>query len=261
MDDTDIPMPDRVREGEILRVLVGSTLYGTGLPGVEDTDYMGVCIEPWEAVLGLDRFEQWTWRSQPEGVRSGHGDIDITVYGLRKYLYLAAKGNPSILLALFVPSEFVVVQTDLGEALQALAPSIVSKKVAAPYIGYATAQRERLEGLRGGNHGVARPELVEQFGFDTKFAMHALRLGLQGQEILRTGRIVVPIVEHGDLLRAVRRGEVPYEETVALIRAAEDGMREAEAASTLRDEPDYEAINRFLRDARLAHWMQAPLAV
>lgn len=247
----DIPMPEHIASAEIIRVLVGSTLYGTGLAGHEDTDYMGVCIEPWRAVLGLGRFDQWMWRSQPEGVRSGFGDIDITVYGLRKYLNLAVKGNPSILLLLFVPPSHIEVQTEWGERLQALAPSIVSKRVAAPYIGYCQSQRERLEGVRGGRHGgQARPELIEMFGYDTKYAMHALRLALQGQEILRTGRIVVPIEEHGDLLRSVRNGEVPYDEVVTLIRRAEDAMRRAEIDCTLREHPDIEAVDNFMREAR-----------
>ena len=32
-----------------------------------------------------------------------------------------------------------------------------------------------------------RPELVAAHGYDTKYAMHALRLGLQGIELLTTG--------------------------------------------------------------------------
>jgi hypothetical protein len=38
-----------------------------------------------------------------------------------------------------------------------------------------------------------RPELVAVHGYDTKYAMHALRLGLQGIELLSTGRITLPV--------------------------------------------------------------------
>ena len=41
-------------ETTILLVEVGSTAHGTGLPGGEDHDEMGVVIEPPEAVFGLD---------------------------------------------------------------------------------------------------------------------------------------------------------------------------------------------------------------
>jgi predicted nucleotidyltransferase len=248
-------VPEHIERGEIIRALVGSTLHGTGLPGREDTDYMGVCIEPWEAVVGLERFDQWQWRSQPEGVRSGPGDIDITIYGLRKYLHLAVKGNPSILLLLFVPPEHLVVQTEWGERLQALAPAIVSKRVAGPFLGYATAQRDRLLGLRGGKH-TNRPELIEEFGYDTKYAMHALRLAFQGQEILSTGRITLPVpAGQGSFLRAVRRGEVSFDEVVRTLDSEIDGIRNAESRSNLPDAPDMERVNGFIFQCLMSHWI------
>ena len=64
---------------------------------------MGICIEPPEYVAGLRRFEQWVYRTQPEGARSGPGDIDRTVYSLRKWCRLALAGNPTVMLLLHVP--------------------------------------------------------------------------------------------------------------------------------------------------------------
>lgn len=250
-------MPPRVAQGEILRALVGSTLHGTGRPDQEDTDYMGVCVEPWQAVLGLEHFEQWIWRSQPEGVRSGYGDIDITVYGLRKFLSLAVKGNPTILTALFVPEEYLAVVTDLGRELQALAPSIVSKQAAMPFAGYLKAQRERLEGVRGGRH-TNRPELIGEHGYDTKYAMHALRLAFQGQELLATGRITLPVPNPwGDQLRSIRRGEVPYELYLAILKIEEERLFQAAEASPLPDLPDRDRVNSFAAKARLVTWPEA----
>lgn len=44
------PLP----EATILLVEVGSTAHGTGLPGGEDQDELGVVVEPAKEVLGLD---------------------------------------------------------------------------------------------------------------------------------------------------------------------------------------------------------------
>lgn len=74
----------------------------------------GVCIEPPEYVIGLQRFEQYIYRTQPEGVRSGPGDLDLIVYSLRKWLRLALAGNPTILLPLFVPTDHLVSCGPLG---------------------------------------------------------------------------------------------------------------------------------------------------
>src|SRR6185295_6437812 len=62
--------------GTILRVQVGSGLHGTAIKGQDDRDEMGICVEPPEYVVGLSRFEQYIFRTQPEGHRSGPGDLD-----------------------------------------------------------------------------------------------------------------------------------------------------------------------------------------
>jgi hypothetical protein len=69
--------------GTILRCLVGSGVHGTAVEGQDDRDEMGICIEPPEYVIGLRSFEQYIFRTQPEGARSGHGDLDLIVYSLR----------------------------------------------------------------------------------------------------------------------------------------------------------------------------------
>ncbi len=73
----------------ILRATVGSKLHGLNLEATDDTDEMGVCVEPPEYVVGLRKFEQWVYRTQPEGHPSGPKDLDLTIYSLRKWVRLA----------------------------------------------------------------------------------------------------------------------------------------------------------------------------
>ncbi len=109
--------------GTILRAPVGSTLHGLHNPGTDDRDEMGVCVEPPDYVLGLREFEHFVYRTQPEGVQSGPGDLDLTIYGLRKYCRLVLKGSPTTLQLLLVPAHRLLVRSRLGDELQALAPS------------------------------------------------------------------------------------------------------------------------------------------
>ena len=122
------PDLERAREiaerGLILRTTVGSVVHGLSNPGTDDRDEMGVCIEPPEYLLGFRRFEHFVYRTQPEGVSSGPGDLDLTVYGLRKFCRLALKGSPTTLLPLFVDGEHVLARTPAGEELRALAPRV-----------------------------------------------------------------------------------------------------------------------------------------
>ena len=73
-------MPDRLEipplpETTILLVEVGSTAHGTGIPGGEDHDEMGVVVESPEQLVGLDEggFRTVMQRTQPDGMSLGPG--------------------------------------------------------------------------------------------------------------------------------------------------------------------------------------------
>jgi hypothetical protein len=239
---------------EILRAEVGSTLHGVGISGYDDRDEMGVCLEDPEFVIGLSRFEQYIFRTQPPGHRSGHGDLDLVVFSLRKWMRLTLGGNPTVMLLLFVPPEKLVKQTEAGRRLQALAPKIVSKRAAGAFLGYLESQRQRLTGERG-QKDVSRPELVEKYGFDTKFAMHALRLGIQGCEFLATGRLTLPMQEQDrDYLLGVRQGVVSFDAVLERLRGLEEDLTALRRTSSLPDEPDNAAADDFLNEEYLKAW-------
>ena len=61
---------DQAERRTILRALVGSTVHGLNVrDAVEDRDEMGVLVEPFEAVVGFTRFEQFIYRSAAERER------------------------------------------------------------------------------------------------------------------------------------------------------------------------------------------------
>jgi predicted nucleotidyltransferase len=236
-------------ENIILRGLVGSTAHGTGIDGQEDRDEMGIFVEPPEAVCGLTPVEHYIYRTQPEGVRSGPGDLDLTLYSLRKFARLAVQGNPSILLVLWLPD--YMTREPIADRLIAMREAFISKEAGKRFLGYLVSQRMRFTGERA--KPVSRPELVEQYGYDTKFAMHALRLGLQGAELLERRRISVPVDEpNRSTLLSVRHGEVSYDEALRLIVDAETRLRELIDACDLV--VDRSAVDRFLVTAHHEHW-------
>lgn len=246
-------------QGTILRVLVGSGVHGVSIANQDDRDEMGICIEPAEYVVGLKHFEQYEFRTQGvgSGRRSGPGDLDLTIYSLRKWLRLALQGNPTIILPLFVPEEEIVSITQAGRDLRDAAHMVASKQAGHRYLGYMQSQRERLLGTRGGRHGgKGRPELTEQFGFDTKFAMHMVRLGIQGVEYLETGRLTLPLPEpHRTWLKELRVGGHSQEEAIEMAEELENRVKELlDGASPLPDHPDYEWANDFLIERYLEHW-------
>ncbi|MEI4270483.1 nucleotidyltransferase domain-containing protein [Klenkia sp. LSe6-5] len=254
-------------EGTILRVQVGSGVHGTLIGGQDDRDEMGICLEPPQYVTGVARvgegipFEQYqrhTVWDRPGGLanRSGAGDLDVVVYSARKWARLALAGNPTVLLLLFVPDAEVVHRDEAGAELVDNAHRFVSRLAADRFLGHLAGQRGAMTGEVGAHTN--RPELVALHGYDTKYAMHALRLGVQGVELLTTGRITLPVPEPDrSYLRAVRRGQVPLAEVVAAVDAAEQRLIALREGSTVPDQPDQAWVDAWLHRSYLAHWARS----
>ncbi len=250
----------------ILRATVGSTAHGLHLAGTDDRDEMGVCIEPPEYVIGLERFEQWIYRTaedraqhDPDADQRRHGrtppsksgDLDLVVYSLRKYARLAAAGNPTVLLLLYAEPLYA---TEVGHELRRRADLFASREAGHRFLGYLRAQKERLLGQRG-QMRVTRTELIARHGYDTKFAMHALRLGYQGVEFLSTGRLTLPMQRSPrDACMEVRLGQWPLDRVVTEIRSVEQTLESLLESSPLPEKADYPAIDRFLVEAYDDHW-------
>lgn len=242
----------------ILRAVVGSTTHGLHIEGTDDRDEMGVFIEPPEYVMGLRTIEQWTYRTKPEGVRSGVGDLDLTIYSLKKFCSLAAKGNPSILILLHVPSEATTVKTQLGADLQFISDKFASKNAVRKFIGYMTAQKERLFGERG-QMRVKRPELIDKYGYDTKYAMHAIRLGFQGIEFANTGKLTLPMAQESrSVCRSIREGKYALDFIRSFYENLQDELEVALEKSPLPQDADWYGINNFMMGAYTKYWDNNP---
>ena len=243
---------------QIIRVEVGSTAHGMGT-GADDLDLMGVYIETPEQTLGIEPTrEHYVSRTQPEGVRSGPGDVDLTMYGLRKFLRLATAGNPTVLVLLYGGT--VHVSTPLGEGLRALAPAIVSRRAGHRFLGYLDGQLERMRGGGRQSRVPSRPELVERYGYDTKYAGHALRLALQGVELIDTGRLTLPMHDEAkELCLRMRRGEFTAAEAEDVVAGARSILAAAvndKARGPLHPDPDLRAVNEFAVRAHQEHWFR-----
>lgn len=106
---------------------------------------------------------------------------------------------------------------------------------------------------------IHRPELVAQHGYDTTFAMHALRLGVQGVELLSTGRVTLPVVGGpGDHLRAVRRGDVALAEVLQSLSGIEHELRRLRSESTVPAEPDRTWVDDWLHRSYTQYWAGTP---
>lgn len=234
----------------ILRCEVGSGAHGIAIPGTDDRDEMGLCIEPPSHVIGLREFEQYirrtAWARGGEHEPSQAGDLDLVVYSLRKWMRLALNGNPSILLLLFAPDSACQVLEPAAVRLRENAGKIISQQSGFRFLGYLHSQREKLLGIRSPE--VHRLDLVQKYGYDTKFAAHAVRLGMQGIQLMQTGRLQLPMSEwDAEFVRTIKTGRYRRVEDVLdeISRLARE-LEEAIQVSELQAAPDREWADEYL---------------
>lgn len=88
----------------------------------------------------------------------------------------------------------------------------------------------------------ARAALERQYGFDTKHGMHLVRLLRTGEELLRTGKLLVKRPDAEGLL-AIRAGVWSYDELLNYAETKIKMMDEWKENSILPHHPDLEKLN------------------
>ena len=104
------------------------------------------------------------------------------------------------------------------------------------------------------NRNEARGTLEEQFGYDTKHAMHLVRLLNMGEEILTNGQVNVLRPDAAHLLD-IRGGKLTYEEVVAFAEEKDARIREElYKSSSLPKAPDLEYAAKLLMEVQDMCW-------
>lgn len=243
----------------ILRCLVGSEAYGLSLNS-SDRDEKGVCIEDFEDAMPLHgAFEQYEFRTAAartgkKDAPSEAGDLDLTIYSLRKFLRLACDGNPNIVELLFLKGSSIIKSDARGIQLQELAPAIVSRDCGRKYLGYMTAQRQKMLGEIG-QMRVTRTDLIETFGYDTKYAMHLIRLGYQGVELLETGKITLPFVEpFRTKLLDLKQGKWSFDEVLQAAGDLELKVKDLISDGPLQTQANLPVVEEFMQSMYWETW-------
>ena len=124
---------ENLADNIIYLTLSGSIGYGTNLDH-SDIDLRGVTIERKENIYGFQNFEQF----EDTGT-------DTVIYGLKKFVSLALKGNPNILELLGTKDEHIIYMNKYGETLRKNKELFLSKRIINTFGNYATAQLRRLQ--------------------------------------------------------------------------------------------------------------------
>jgi predicted nucleotidyltransferase len=268
----------------IYKVVAGSQAFGLDTPE-SDLDTRGVCIPPVQYLLGLTPFEQWEGKTDagdavvyglPKFVRlalacnpniietlytAPEHVLFINDYGRRlvehRHLFLTRRAGETF-------AEYAISQLRrLERHHRWLVCPPAHPPTPEDFGGWAAggrykfpdhdAQRAYQDALKHWklyqkwlrDRNPARADLERRFGYDTKHAMHLLRLLRMGIEILETGQVHVHRPDR-EWLRAVREGLLSYEELLALASQYEARLGQLRETSTLPAEPDAAAAETLV---------------
>lgn len=229
----------------------GSHQHGASLPGkVSDIDIYGIYVESPISILGVNVESHFTSGTQDQYERNRPGDEDYKCYTLQRWASLACKGNPTILGFLYTPCVLSGVWNDLIIPNKSL---FKARTHAKSFLGYAKGQVSRLDGTTGrGKHG-QRQDLEERFGYDTKAAMHLMRLMFEAEEYMKTGEITYPRPEK-DLLLSIRQGAWTWDKLFFEYNEAEKRVEAAMESSKLPDHVDRNKVSELIAKCYLLHW-------
>lgn len=162
---------------------------------------------------------------------------------------MAAKGNPSALHFVFAQEQF---STRWWDKIRERRELFSSKRHLNPFIRFADDQMERLCG-RKGQKNIHRAALEQAHGYDTKYAMHVIRLYLEAKEYMETGKITLPNPKV-DLLIAIRLGKYKRSEIEEMGKELQAEAYSAQKRSPLPDAVDHETISRLITAVYVGFW-------
>jgi len=243
--------------------VMGSVSYGVS-SDESDVDIYGICLPPKEMVFPhlageipgfgsqVKRFEQW----QEHHVMALDKEWDFQVFGIVKFFQLAMENNPNVIDSLFTPRRCVLSSTAVGEYIREHRRDFLHKGAWHKFKGYAYSQ---LNKIRTKSPSGKRAGLVEEHGYDVKFAYHVVRLLLEVEQILVSGDI--DLERDREQLKAIRRGEWTLAQLETWAQDKEKQLETVYHSSTLPYAPDEPLLRSHLLHCLEAHYGDLSSAV
>ncbi len=235
------------------RILVtrgGSHAYGLSRPD-SDEDIRAIALPPVSWLLGMDLVGQ---RAQTVEEHAGQ---DVVVHTVAKFCRLALHANPNTWDILFCPDDQILMQTVMGAELRAMGEKFLSKRAYQSYSGYAASQLKKMR-THNTAHGSRQAE-VRTFGYDTKNAMHLIRLLLTARALLQEGYVNIRRPER-EFLLSIRDGHYTNIEIQDMAAQLDSECRQIVHRSGLPDVPETAAVKDWLIEWQ-RQWVNGDLRV
>lgn len=247
--------------------IMGSQAYGVS-DDSSDMDLYGFCIPEKHLVFPhlageihgfgrqLQRFEQYQ-QHHVNDTDAGK-EYDVTIFSITKYFQLCMENNPNMIDSLFTPQNAILHASPIAQMVRDRRRMFLHKGAWHKFKGYAYSQVHKMRSKEN-PESLKRQALVEQFGYDVKFAYHVVRLINEVEQILTEGDL--DLQRNREQLKAIRRGEWTQEQIYGYFETKERELEKAYTESKLPHSPDETAIKQLLVDCLEHHYGDLSSAV
>jgi len=254
-------LPDNV----LYEGIQGSNAYGAAVDD-SDFDMVGYCVPPKDLIFphlagqinGFGRQKKNFICYQKHHIfdkdaRGGKGrQYDLNCYNIVHFFHLCMENNPNMVASLFLPAECIVHTSIVGNMVREKRHIFLHKGCWHRFKGYAYSQLSKME-TKSPEAGSRRAALVEEHGFDTKFACHLVRLIYEVEQILTTGDL--DLRRNSEELKSIRRGEWTAKKIKAFFAEKEKALETIyEECTILPWGPREDEIKQLLLDCLEEHW-------
>lgn len=263
--DKLISPPSWLSNNTCMLTVMGSIAYGVADTSGEsnpDFDVYGVCIPPKEIIFPHLTGEIWGFGKYKDGVPSsyfrqwqqphvfdqnamgGKGrEYDFQIYSIVQYVQLCSECNPNMIDSLFTHEADVLHITQIGQILRDNRQKFLHQGIFDKFKGYAYSQVKKLNTKEASPDG-KRKKLIDQFGFDTKFAYHVVRLLNECEQLLRDG--TMDLKKNREQLKSIRRGELTLDQINQYFQEKVLDLETVRIKSPLPPKPDTNEIKNIL---------------
>ena len=241
-------VPDWIKNSLIFEAKTGSHSYGCATEN-SDLDLNGICVPSLDILFPYKTINYIYGFGTPpqkfENYQKNHLDgVDITVYNIVKFFHLCMNNNPNIVDILFSPEHCFTFLTPVGKHLIKNKEIFLSKKCYITFCGYAKSQLRKLNKVV--INRPKRKKLIKDFGYDTKFAYHLVRLLSECKQILSEGTLILD--KEKELYKEIRSGKWSEKEIIDFFNFHSHQLEVIYNKSTLPEKANEEKIKKLLID-------------
>jgi len=220
----------------LYQTIIGSSLYGLETKD-SDIDKLTVNIESPTVIFGI--------QGANKSVQTITDESDERIFWLKRFVSLCVSGNPNTLESLWATQgKIIFVNPIFQKYILNNNHLFLTKNIINPHLGFAKSQVYKLTNKKF--IGNKRKNIIDTYGYDIKYATHALRLIHQLETIINNNTLIFP-VQNKDILLDIKLGNITRQKFLDIFNASLDAVMTKLSSSWLqKKEADIDKINALL---------------